>query len=214
MQIYASRRLEDLRRAVTEADPSVVELELRSPLESASFEEYRDQAFLDAVGLGDHSAELSAFWPSSGPRWDGLGTFSGQTKPSVVLFEAKSWPDEMRSDCKATADTSKRLIQKSLETTCAWLGVTPSPAWTVGLYQYANRLAHLYFLQEVLKLDVRLVNIYFLDDHTHKPTTRSEWDAALAAAKAELGLSGPVANALDVFLPAKSRDELVVDSAP
>jgi hypothetical protein len=213
MQIYSSRRSDELRRAVEEADSTVVGLELRSPLESASFLEHRDQAFLDAVGLGQHSAKLSDFWPGRGPRWDGLGIFSGRTVPSVVLFEAKSWPGEMCSDLKATSEASRNRIQRSLETTCGWLGASRGAAWTVGFYQYANRLAQLYFLKEVLNIDARLVNIYFLDDQTHKPTSRSEWVAALTDLKTKLGLAGPLADVLEIFMPAKTRDVLVSESA-
>ena len=75
--------------------------------------------------------------------------------------------------------------------------------WTKRLYQSANRLAHLYFLREVAKVDAWLVNVYFLDDRGFKPTAREEWTAALAKVKAEMGtanLSIPYSS--DAFLSA------------
>ena len=43
-----------------------------SPLSSDGYREYSDSAFLDALGLPQHSKELSRFWPSGGPHWDTL----------------------------------------------------------------------------------------------------------------------------------------------
>ncbi len=47
-------------------------------------------------------------------------------------------------------------------------------------YQYANRLAHLYFLKEINHIDARLVFVYFVNDHQmHGPRSESEWKKAI-----------------------------------
>ena len=78
------------------------------------------------------------------------------------------------------------------------------------MYQYANRLAHLYFVREVLRVPAWLVNLCFIGDRTTNPTTELEWRAALPLFKKELGFpDGSIPWVVDVLLHARSRDELV-----
>ena len=63
------------------------------------------------------------------------------------------------------------LIQSSLARTKEWLGVSPDADWLGRLYQSGNRLAYLYFLREIGKVDAFLANVYFTGD-PHSPTTR------------------------------------------
>ena len=44
--------------------------------------------------------------------------------------------------------------------------VTSTTDWTKCFYQYANRLAHLYFLKELNGIDAALVFVYFTGDTT------------------------------------------------
>ncbi len=76
IQIYVNRRSEELSRGVLRALPSLASLKARlswvSPLEAEKFAEYRDGAFLAAVGLEHLVPCLSNFWPPrglSGMRW-------------------------------------------------------------------------------------------------------------------------------------------------
>lgn len=66
MQIYVNRRGEELSERLLQALPSLAELNplIRwvSPLESAGFAEYQDEAFLSAVGCPDAAEPLYAFW--------------------------------------------------------------------------------------------------------------------------------------------------------
>ena len=52
-----------------------------------------------------------------------------------------------------------------------------------GFYQYANRLAHLYFLHELHGIKTHLILLYFVNDDSHIPTTQEEWNGALAVQK-------------------------------
>ena len=155
-----------------------------SPLDNDDFAEYMDAAFLDRLGVRLVQRRLSDFWPSSGPRWDGLAR-SGE---SVFLIEAKANVKELDSSpCKAKP-TSTTKIQTALNETRAFLGVDSNTDWTRCFYQYANRLAHLYLLRELNGCDAYLVFIYFVDDHTTEPVSQSGWSAAVALTKSHLGL--------------------------
>ena len=76
--------------------------------------------------------------------------------------------------------------------------------WTAKLYQYANRLAHLYLLRELNGIDARLLFIYFVGDRdVDGPRTVREWQAALTVVKGVLGLPRRhrlTAHISDVFL--------------
>jgi hypothetical protein len=111
------------------------------------------------------------------------------------------------SGCKAKAQSSRRLIDHALATTRRWAGANDSADWLGPLYQYANRLAHVYFLRETAGLDAWLANLCFLHD-PHRTTTLAEWKAELAQLKLQLGfVHSPVPHTIDVFLPALTRGE-------
>jgi len=56
-------------------------------------------------------------------------------------------------------------------------------------YQYANRLAHLYFLNVVAQVPTWMVFLYFVDDTKQNgPSTVAEWTIALDEMKMKLGL--------------------------
>jgi len=61
------------------------------------------------------------------------------------------------------------------------MGVSPDADWLGRLYQSANRLAYLYFLREIGKIDAFLANVYFTGD-PYSPTTRQEWDEGIRTA--------------------------------
>ena len=61
--------------------------------------------------------------------------------------------------------------------------------WEKGFYQYANRMAHLYFLRNLCKVDAYLLFVYFLNDASHIPTTKAEFLGALTLQKRLMGLT-------------------------
>jgi hypothetical protein len=215
LQIYVNRRPEELTQAVLDA-LFLASLDVRlhwvSPLESEKFAEYQDATFLRVLGLSGLAAELGKFWPSGGPVWDALAVVAlggHLNRYGALLVEAKSCPNEIRGKgCKAKSKRSLDLIHDALGKTKAWLGIPKQADWTGELYQSANRLAHLYFFLWA-GIAAWLVNVYFVGD-PHSPTTREEWEDALAQAKAELGLAAAfIPHATEVFLEAKDRRELV-----
>ena len=130
-------------------------IEWLSPLQVTGYAEYRDIAFLECLGLSQHAAALREFWPMSGPRWDALGR-AGNT---YFLVEAKANIPELISDCKASAPQSTERIAAAVRLTQQWLGARPHIDWLTGFYQYANRLAHLYFMREIAKEDA-YIDVY------------------------------------------------------
>ena len=222
IQIYVNCRVDELNRAVQAAFPALgilnPHIQWVSPLEAGQFAEYKDSAFLKAVALEGHMSALNNFWPTGGPVWDGLAIVKTPCESSqngIILLEAKSYPDEMRSGgCGATDEKSIRMIKDGLAQTKRWLGVGDEPNWLGSLYQSANRLAHLYFFREVLKIPAWMVNVCFVGD-SREPTSRPKWDEALEDVKKDLGLEGrAIPHIADIFLPAQDRAELVGPARP
>jgi hypothetical protein len=213
-QLWVNRRVERLTELVRAEfdDLSVGEVRWVSPLEQDRFREYQDAAFLARVGLAGHADDLKAFWPTGGPVWDALAVVQHGDQAGVILAEGKSYPDELfGSGSQATATSSREKIDAALSSTQAWLGVDVDPArWRGRLYQTANRLAHLYWLNEVVGVRAWLVHLLFVNDR-RSPTSADEWSSAIRDADAELGLRGPVERAGHVLLDASDRDELIPD---
>jgi len=158
-----------------------------SPIEQDDFAEYRDNDFLLKVGLDPTEIKLGNFWPTKGPQWDALAK---TTNGHVILVEAKANIAEIVSPATGAGETSKTIIDKSLNDTKAFLKLTNDIDLSGKFYQYTNRLAHLYFLREKCNKPTYLVNIYFIgDDTVSGPKTKQEWDGALKVLHTYLGLS-------------------------
>ena len=160
-----------------------------SPLESDSFIEYRDQAFLERLSISPQHRPLEEFWPRRGPVWDGLARTSGGR---CLLIEAKANIPEFDSSSTRASEEPLRKIRQAFDETRTFLGVSADTDWSKCFYQYANRLAHLYFLRELNKVDAALVFVYFLGDTTvpgRNPVTREGWEAAIGLATHHLGVS-------------------------
>jgi hypothetical protein len=171
-----------------------------SPLEEDHFAEYLDRSFLDRLGLRHHSEALGEFWPARGPQWDGLGRATDIS--ACFLIEAKANIPELISDCGAKSSSSRERIKASLLKTQLWLKATPHIDWMMGFYQYANRLAHLYFLSEIAGVKAFLICLYLVHDTTHQPTGSEQWKGALQLQKRLMSLPEHRLNNLviDVFM--------------
>jgi hypothetical protein len=176
-----------------------------SPLEKDDFAEYRDQDFLQALGLQQLVDGLRSFWPANGPCWDALAvvrTGGNQAAPGVLLVEAKAHVSELCGEGCGAGQGSYRTIDIALRKTQSWLGVSHSLLWTGRFYQYANRLAHLYFLLQA-GVPAWLVNVHFLADWHFRDyfATVEQCRAAIAQVKAELGLTAAlIPHVADLFL--------------
>ena len=157
-----------------------------SPIHSDDFAEYRDQAFLQLLGVHLEKRPLETFWPNRGPQWDALGrSHSGE----LFLVESKAHVNEVLSPGTSASTKSKILIERSLKELQSFLRVSPAVDWSAVLYQYTNRLAHLYLLRELNHLRAFLVFLYFVGDREMEgPWTVREWESAIQVVRGVLGL--------------------------
>ena len=73
-------------------------VEWLSPKADDDYSEYRDQAFLDFLGIKLAKTSLNDFWPKRGPQWDALGRIEHKT---YFLVEAKAHVSEKSSSSQA-----------------------------------------------------------------------------------------------------------------
>lgn len=157
-----------------------------SPLAADGYAEYRDAAFLDQLGLGHLADRLSLFWPSRGPQWDALG-LAGDVP---VLVEAKAHTAEFFSPASQAQAASLEQISRAFAQVQDDLGLSAPSDWAKLFYQYANRIAHLWWLHEQ-HVDAHLVFVSFLGDDApgiRGPKSAETWRALFAAADYTLGL--------------------------
>lgn len=160
-------------------------IEWRSPVDWDSYAEYRDHAFLDVLGLKLAARSLDSFWPKSGPQWAGLGRTSAG---DVILVDAKAHISETVSSWRGSPEAPAR-IREALAETQGYLRARPGADWTIGFYQYASRLAHLYLLRVLNGVPAWLVFLnLFGDREAGGPQTAAEWAAATRVLHAALGI--------------------------
>lgn len=172
-------------RAVSNIDPENT-ITWVSPLVDDDYAEYRDENFLNRLGITLSQRPLDTFWPHRGPQWDALGrTENG----SVLLVEAKANILEILSSGTKATEKSRNLIVSSIREVQDFLKVDHTICWTGKLYQYANRLAHLYLLRELNGIDAHLLFVYFIGDKdVNGPKSKIEWESALEVVKGILGI--------------------------
>jgi hypothetical protein len=222
IQIAVNRHRRELEQKILEALPTLKELdpvlEWISPLENERFAELWDERLLERMGRPDLADKLTEYWPKQGPHWDAgaVARTKDGTWLGPVLIEAKSYPEEMRSSC--AAKDGRELIEARLRETREWLRQeTGDPseghaeAWIDRYYQAANRLAFLYFFNEVIGEKGWLVNVLVVDDpDPDTRTSMAEWQAALPGINRELGVyDEQVPELAHVFIEGRPRSELV-----
>jgi hypothetical protein len=158
-----------------------------SPLRGDRFQEFRDQDAWTRCRIDLPHRQLADFWPTGGPMWDGLAR-CGDT---VILLEAKAHIPELVSPRTRAKEPARGRIVKSMRE--AQQALSPKSLdyvdWTDTFYQYANRVAHLYFLREHNRVNAHLVNVYFLNaTDVQGPTDPLEWQGAIKIVKSYLGL--------------------------
>ena len=156
-----------------------------SPIAKDNYLEYQDDGFMRTIGLESETTRLvGGFWPKGGPVWDGLARAEDG---SILLFEAKAHISELfGGGMKASSAMSRNKIFKSLAMTAEYIGAAYNPVlWTDEMYQTANRLAHLYFLNKELHVKARLIYLIFLNDKTVAPhnETEEKWRTAIDVAE-------------------------------
>ena len=157
-----------------------------SPLEADQFKEYRDQAALEKIGITNPPHPLNNFWPKGGPVWDATGVTSSG-KP--ILVEAKAHIPEAASPASGASPQSLEKIEASLNAARNYYAPRSTSVWSGTFYQYANRLAHQYYLKELNNIPSILVFLNFINaTDMDGPTTELEWKGAIRLIHAVLGL--------------------------
>jgi len=213
IQTYVNRRRAQLDDAIRQAFPELAHAAIQwvSPLEEERFTEYRDEAFLNALSLTELPGLLAQFWPQGGPQWDALARVHWPEErsrpPGVLLAEAKSYPSEMYSTgSRATGADSRARISESLSAARRWFGTDSGAAdWDGLLYQFANRLAHLYWFRQCAGVEAWFAHVCFTGD-PHSPTPASVWRDAVSEAHKSLGLSDSIPFCADILVEAAGRD--------
>jgi hypothetical protein len=167
-QLYVNKRTAKLDAAIRTAFASLsgAMFDWRSPLAGDHYDEYWDAAFLKRLELDEHVDAPARFWPRCGPHWDALAVVElpDAVRRGVLLLEAKSYADEMLKGSPLGTDVhpdSRGLIERALAWTQGRLGVPLSvDRWTGPLYQNANRLAHLCFLESSRQRLVRAPTVH------------------------------------------------------
>ncbi len=166
--------------------------------------EPRDLDFL--IFTSQQEQKWRSFWPDPGNRrWDGVATLGSEW----LLLEAKANATEFQSPPSGARAESRAQICNALEETKRYMGAQPGADWYRTFYQYANRLAVLYFLNILASIPARLVFVYFIGDRFPDgrpcPQSKDEWDPLIQRCHEALGLSPGyplVERVHDVFIPA------------
>ncbi len=186
MAVNEHPTLLDARVCDSLALPRSTTIEWKSPRADDEYAEYRDEDFLAKLGVELTQHPLSRFWPARGPQWDALATVGSD---GLLIVEAKANIPEAVSPGTSAEGKRRQHIERSLEETKRFLGVPTEIPWSGKLYQYANRLAHLYLLRKLNKKKAYLVFVYFTGaTDVDGPKTEAEWRAALTLVKGVLGL--------------------------
>lgn len=143
-----------------------------------------------ALNITADSAFLKAFrvfWPASGSHWDATA-YSGNHK---LMFEAKAHIDEAVHPSSGTDSSNSSKIDLSLKSTMESLCTkTCYVDWRTSFYQYANRLAHLLFLQKYKYVDSYMIFLYFANNLGYKKhNSVEEWKGAIQLQHHLMGLS-------------------------
>ena len=159
-----------------------------SPLASDQHAEYYDESVHERLGITNLRVPLHDFWPAGGPRWDALArTASGK----LVLVEAKAHIDEIVDYGTRAGAESAVKINAALESAKSAYGARAEAPWHTPFYQYANRLAHLYYLRGLNELDAYLVFLYFANaTDVPSPCSVERWQGAIQTVQRSLGLPG------------------------
>jgi hypothetical protein len=168
------------------------------------YREYKDGAAIRLLGLEKRiRAPLANFWPSRGSVWDALGTASDE-RP--LLVEAKAHIPEAVSRISASSTSSINLIGKGLALARKRYTRKSRVDWTAPFYQYANRLAHQFWLREQNGVKSSLVFLYFLNaTQRNGPASKLEWQGVIRLIHGVLSLPADLAHfgVYDAFMDAR-----------
>ena len=141
--------------------------------------------------------------------WDALGVTS---ESQAIFIEAKAHIPEAASPATRASAASRELINRSLGEARRFYLPRATAAWDSIFYQYANRLAHHYFLRQVNGTSSLLAFVYFVNaDDMIGPMSEAEWHGAVRLIHAVLGVRKDLTahGVFDVFIDARLLQDAV-----
>jgi hypothetical protein len=179
-------------------------IEWLSPISSDDYAEYYDDEFLDRLAIDKNKLliPLIDFWPKSGPRWDGLGKTNTN---KYFLIEAKAHIEEaVDYSTGAKSKMSIDLIKNSIDKAKDFYSDNKKAYWQMPFYQYANRLAHLYYLKELNHINAFVIFIYFCNaSDVAKPTNEDEWNGHIRTIEKVFALNATCKNKINILIDTK-----------
>lgn len=152
--------------------------------ENAPLRDDREFLGLEFVKDAQVQEKWKSFWAQTGnsQNWDAVGKIHFDNRDEWLLVEAKGHIGEIESKCGAINLVSKQKIYSALAKASHAFGNQSKPVenWLEPYYQYANRLAVLYFLMKecVPSINTRLLFIYFYGENRENlecPQNEQEW---------------------------------------
>ena len=207
---YVNEAPEQLNATIFSATASLAaaaasEPEWVSPLDDEGYAEYWNELFLKRLDLlEEHLASFREFWPfkpwSNGkvnpqgtPHWDALARVPlGNGDGGVIMIEAKAHRTELvkPKDKSSAGAESLDKIRKSFAEVRYFYGVADDvPPWESRYYQFCNRLAHVWWMNERAKVPTWLVWALIVDDPSWRDRmTSPQWHEAFQTIKRDVGL--------------------------
>jgi hypothetical protein len=198
---------QEIKTAMGKAD---AQIEWDYPCADVLANEPRGLEFLGADPSQRKTLEAwRTFWPQTGKQinWDGVAR--DLTTGEWLLFEAKANHPEFCSSVCGAVGKGRVLIESAMSKVKRHLNVHRDFHWLGTYYQYANRLACLYFLNVLRRIPARLVLVYFTGDKfpdgRECPLNEARWRELIQACHLTLGLEEdhPLRQQVhEVFVPA------------
>ena len=200
MREVIDRRQGEVDRRLKEGWPTLAAFKVGplrwlSPVAEHGYRELRDESWVRA-DLPAPTPQGDGFWPRRGPVWDGVAVVPGVAQNGVLLVEAKSHEQELKSGESSAAGDSLRQINAALGEAKQHLRVPETVSWPAGYYQLANRLAYLYYLRVRRGIPAWLLFVYFTGDSfpsggawVSGPQDAAGWTAPIHDAEQALGLT-------------------------
>ena len=148
---------------------------------------------LDFVPDERLQAAWREFWPhgSGIHNWDAVGRWCEGDQRELILLEAKANTSELKSNCQAKPEGGLAQIEDAFKEAVRALSSVDYRDWLSDYYQYANRLAALYFLHNH-GVPAHLLLVYFVGDRSGSgldfPQSPKEWRDVLDAQEKHMGL--------------------------
>lgn len=166
-----------------------------------------------------HRDAWKQFWPTKGnpPNWDAVGRLHLRETGTFewLLVEAKARAGELESPACGAKGESRAQIETALDRTRRHYRIETDKSWSSTYYQIANRLASLYFLNEIARAPARMLFVYFTGDRfpdgSQCPATAAEWGPYLSRAQEALGLPEHLDRVHHVFISATQGAAVRVD---